>query len=167
MLVPRRVRLHEGEHLDLVELVDAEHPACVLARRAGLPTEAGREARVAQRELVQLLARVQRGEGNLGCARQEQALALEGIDVRAVGREEARAVHRLLAHEDRRDDGRESRLREMVERELVEGHRDARRVADDVAEARARHARCALHVETADLRVLPRLRKCGGLADAT
>ena len=58
-------------------------------------------------------------------------------------------------------------LREMVERELVERHRDARRVADDVAEARARHARCALHVEAADLRVLPRLRKRGRLADAT
>ena len=58
-------------------------------------------------------------------------------------------------------------LREMVERELVERHRDARRVADDVAEARAGHARCALHVEAADLRVLPRLGKRGGLADAT
>ncbi len=58
-------------------------------------------------------------------------------------------------------------LREMVERELVQGHRDARRVADDVAEARAGHARCALHVEAADLRVLPRLGQRRRLADAT
>ena len=45
--------------------------------------------------------------------------------------------------------------------------RDAGRVADDEAEARARHARCALHVEAADLGVLARLGKCGRLADAT
>ena len=52
--------------------------------------------------------------------------------------------------------------REVVERELVERHRDARGVADDVAEARARDAGGALHVEAADLRVLARLRELGG-----
>ena len=77
---------------------------------------------------------------------------------RSVGKKPG-AVHRLLAHEHRRDHGREARLREVVEREPVERHRDARGVADDVAEARARDARRALHVEAADLRVLPRLRE--------
>ncbi len=77
---------------------------------------------------------------------------------RSVGKKPG-AVHRLLAHEHRGDDGREAGLGEVVERELVERHRDARRVADDVAEARAGDARCALHVEAADLRVLARLRR--------
>ncbi len=61
--------------------------------------------------------------------------------------------------------GREAGLDEMVERELVQRHRDAGRVADDVAEARAGDARGALHVEAADLRVLARLAENGRLAD--
>ncbi len=52
VLVPARLRRREAEHLDLVELVHAEHPAHVLAVRAGLAPEAGRVARVAQREIV-------------------------------------------------------------------------------------------------------------------
>ncbi len=53
----------------------------------------------------------------------------------------------------------------MVERELVERHRDAGGVADEVAEARAGHARRALHVEAADLRVLASLVVRRRLAD--
>ena len=47
--------------------------------------------------------------------------------------------------------------REMVECELVQRHRDAGGVANDVAEARTGHARRALHVEAADLGVLARV----------
>ena len=54
---------------------------------------------------------------------------------------------------------REAGLRQMVERELVESHRDERGVADDVAEPRARDAGGALHVEAPDLRVLARRRR--------
>ena len=55
---------------------------------------------------------------------------------------------------------------EVVERELVERHRDECRVAHDVAEARAGHARRALHVEAADLGVLARVGERRRLADA-
>ena len=55
---------------------------------------------------------------------------------------------------------------EVVERELVQRHRDARRVADDVAEARARDTRRPLHVEAADLRVLAGGVESGRLAHA-
>ena len=56
-------------------------------------------------------------------------------------------------------------LREVVERELVERHRDPCGVADDVAEASARDPCGAFHVEAADLRVLARLRELRRLAD--
>ena len=61
MLVPARLRGREREHLDLVELVDAEHAAEVLAVGTGLSAEAGRVARVPQREgtLVQDLFHVE------------------------------------------------------------------------------------------------------------
>ena len=66
-----------------------------------------------------------------------------------VGREEARAVHRLLAHEHRRQHRRVALLRVRGEREAVERDREERRVADAIAEARAREPRAALHLEPA------------------
>src|SRR6185503_12940874 len=68
--------------------------------------------------------------------------------------------------ENGREHRREAALEEMVERELVQGHRDPRRVADDVAEPGARDAGRALHVESPDLRVLARLGEEGRLPDA-
>jgi hypothetical protein len=52
------------------------------------------------------------------------------------------------------------------EREPVEGHRQEGRVADQVAEARAGEACRPLHVEAADLGVLPRLGQLRRLAEA-
>ena len=109
---------------------------------------------------------MERGEGDLGRPREVEPVLLERIDVGALGGEEARAVHRLLAHQYGRDHRREARLGEMLEGELVERHRHPRRIADDVAEACSRDAGGALHVEAADLRVLARLREDGRLADA-
>ena len=94
------------------------------------------------------------GERDLGGAGQVELVGLERVDVRALGREEAGAVHRLLAHEHRRDQRRVAVRGGAVEREAVERHRDERRVAGDVAEARAREPRRALHLEAADLGVL-------------
>src|SRR5579862_312692 len=58
VLVPGLVGMDVGEHLELVELVDAEDPARVLAGGARLAPEAAREADVAQRQrgLVEHLA---------------------------------------------------------------------------------------------------------------
>jgi hypothetical protein len=67
MLVGGLLRPHEREHLDLVELVDAEDPARVASGRPGLAAEAGREAGVAGRHVGVLddLPHVERGERDL------------------------------------------------------------------------------------------------------
>jgi hypothetical protein len=49
VLVPGLLGGDEGEHLDLVELVDAEHAAGVAAGGPRLPAEVRRESRVAER----------------------------------------------------------------------------------------------------------------------
>ena len=54
----------------------------------------------------------------------------------------------------------------MLERRAVEREREQRGVSDQIAEARAREARRALHVEAADLGVLPSLRERRRLARA-
>ena len=109
---------------------------------------------------------MQAGERDLRGAGQVEVVAGERVDVRALGREEAGAGHRLLAHEHGREHGREAVLRQMVERGAVEREREQRGVADRVAEARAGDPRGALHVEAADLGVLPRLRELRRLARA-
>ena len=65
MLVPRVIRLGERELLDLVELVHPEHASRVASGGAGLAAEAGREADVAQRQIVGVedLAGVEPAEG--------------------------------------------------------------------------------------------------------
>ncbi len=107
---------------------------------------------------------MQPGQRHFGRARQIQVVVVQRVDVPAVGREEARAVHRLLAHQHRRQRrGVPVRVR-AVEREAVERHREQRRVAEHEAEARAREPRGALHLEAADLRVLGALGP--GIAEA-
>ena len=95
---------------------------------------------------------MQPGERDLGGAREVELVGLERVDVRPVGREEAGAVHRLLAHEHGRQHRREPVRNRAVEREAVERQREERGVADQEAEARARQARGALELEAADLR---------------
>src|SRR5262249_15978025 len=64
----------------------------------------------------------------------------ERVDVRAVGREEAGAVHRFLANEHRRHDRDVAVRSRDVECEAVEGQRQERGVADEEAEPRAGEA---------------------------
>ena len=143
MLLRRGLGEAEDEHLDLVELVDAEHAARVLAGGSGLPAEARGVAGVAQRQrlAVEDLAHVERGEGDLRGAGEVQVVALDAVDVDLVGRQEPGAVHRLLADEDGRQDGDEPARRDPVEREAVERQLEERRVAEAIGEARARDAR--------------------------
>ncbi len=121
-LRPGLLRKRVGEHLDLVELVDAEHAARVAARGARLAPEVGREGRVLERQLLPLedLAHVQPGQGHLGRASQVQALVRHLVDLEALGREEPGAVHRLLADEYRRDHRREALRHQALERPAVE-----------------------------------------------
>ena len=106
------------------------------------------------------------GERDLGRAGEEEAVLLELVDVRLLGREEARADHRLLAHEHGREHRHESGRGDVIEREAVERQREQRRVADDVAEPRAGEARGALELEAPDLARLLRLRERRRLAEA-
>ena len=124
-------------------------------------------AGVAERQLggVEHLAHVQAGERDLRRAGEVELVALDRVDVRAVGREEAGAVHRLLADEHRRQHRQVAVRRGAVEREPVEREREQRRVAEHVAEARAGQPGGALHVEAADLGVLLRLCELRRLAD--
>ncbi len=151
VLVPRAVGMAEREHLDLLELVRAEDAARVLAGRARLAPEAGREPAVAQREIClgEDLAHVQRRQGDLRGADQEQ-LGIgvgDGVDLLARLGEEARADERLLAHEHRRHDGREALADQLVERVLHGRDVQPHEVAEQIGEARAGRAGAALHVD--------------------
>ena len=82
VLVPRVLGPREDELLDLVELVDAEHPARVLARRAGLRAKARREADVAERQGVRIedLVAVEAADRDLRRSREIEILALELVE---------------------------------------------------------------------------------------
>ena len=90
-----------------------------------------------------------------------------------VGREEAGAVHRLLADEHRRQHRHVPLRDDAVERPAVERELEQRHVADPVDEARARHLRAALDVDPAvrgrELEMVARLeverRRLADLAD--
>src|SRR5688572_1585678 len=90
MLVGAAFTGAEDEHLHLVELVHAKHPARVLAGSTGLAAEAGGEAGVAERERFGLehLVRVKGGQADLRRAREVKVIALDAVDVHLVGGEE-------------------------------------------------------------------------------
>ena len=167
VLVPGVVRSRERELLDLVELVDADHPARVPPGRTRFAAEAGREGDVAERQLVRVedLAGVEARERDLGRAGQVEAVGRKLVDVRLIGREGAGSDQRLLAHEHRWQHRDEAVRRQPVERQPVEREREPRRVADPVAEAGTGHPSRALHVEAADLDVLARAFGRRRLAD--
>ena len=72
---------------------------------APLAAEARRVARVAERERVRIqdLAAVHGRQGHLGRAGEVELVALDPVDVDLLGREEAGAVHRVLADEHGRE----------------------------------------------------------------
>ena len=95
---------------------------------------------------------MQRGERHLRRADQVEVVLGGRVDVHRVGRQEAGAVHRLLAHEHGRDHRHEPLVGQDVhgashQRELDEGE-----VAQQVDEARAARADGAFDVEHAERR---------------
>ena len=91
-------------------------------------------------------------ERDLGGAGQIEVVGFERVDVRLLGREEAGPVHRLLAHEHRRQHRHVALGDDARERPTVERSFEQRGVADQVAEARARQLRAARSIlEAADL----------------
>ena len=131
--------------------MDAEHAASVLAGCARLAAKARRVGGVVERQRVRLqdLVHVEAGERNLGCSSQVEPVALDLVDVGSLGREEAGAVHRLLADEDGRAHQREPRLHKARHRQPEDRLLEQGRVADDVAEPRAREPRRPFHLEAA------------------
>src|SRR5215831_2316448 len=158
MLRPRLVGPDIAEHLDLVELMDAEHPARVAARGARLAPEVRRERRVAERQLlgVEDLARVQPGQRDLRGPGEEEPFVDDLVDLEALGGEEPGAEHRFLADEHRRDHRLEALGDDAVQRPAVEREGETCRVADDVAEPGAREPGRAFHLEAAELEMILR-----------
>ena len=141
-----------GEHLDLVELVDADDAAGVLAVAAGLAPEARREAGVAQRQLVEHLARVVRRERHLRRADEVEVVVGELVDLVGVRAEEAGALHRLGTHERGRDDRREAGLDRRRHRQVDERQLEQRAPAGEEREAAAADLGAALGVDRAERR---------------
>ena len=146
---PTRSSGGEREHLDLVELVDAEHAADVLAVGPGLATEAGRVPRVrsGRSRLVEDLAHAERGERDLRGADEVQLVLGRHVDVHLVRRQEPGPVHRLLADQHRRDHRHEPVGREHVHRVTDERELDVHDVAEQVDEPRAARPGAAVGVE--------------------
>ena len=164
MHLPRILGTRVRDHLDLLELVHAEHAACVAPGRAGLAPEARRERAVIERQRLEDLVHVHRDQRHLGRADEVEVVGGDLVVVALFRREEAGAVHRVLAHEHRGEDGREAFADEPVEREPIESERHERRVAEDEAEARAGHLCAAFEVEVADFGVLLRVGQLRWLA---
>ena len=106
------------------------------------------------------------GECYLGGAGQVQTVALESVEVRLLGRQEPRAVHRLLPRQHGRQHDLEPQPDEMIEgvpihRKLQQGSRPAA-----VGEARPGQLRPPIQIETPQLHmILSREVKGRRLAD--
>src|SRR5215218_1791616 len=132
-------RVDEREHLDLVELVDAEDATGVAPGRACLATEAGREGAVAEGQGVGVedLVGVQAGEGDLRGAGEEEVVLGDLIDLVAVAGEEAGSLQRLFADQDRRHHRLVPLGPDRLDREADQGQLEQDEVALQVGEARA------------------------------
>ena len=165
-------RLAVDKHLELVELVDAEDAAGVLATGAGLAAEAGRPAGVLERAVLEIddLVLVVARERDLGGADEVQVIRREVVNLVRVLAEEAGAGHDLRTHEHRRDHELEASLACLLRGEHEHAQLQEGAVAGEVVEARAAHLGAALDVEEtqglAQLHVILRLEVEGGnLAD--
>ncbi len=106
---------------------------------------------------------MERGERHLRRADEIEAVLRHLVEVALLRREEAGAVHRLLAHEHRRQHRHVPLRHDPRERPPVERDLEQRDVADAIDEPRARHARGALDVDPAvrrrEIEVVARLER--------
>ena len=160
-LLERDGRMHEVHHLDLVELVDAQHAARHLARRPRLAAEArsvGRELDGALggdlrevhavKDVVAVVVR----DRHLGRRNQPEVVDLAVVEVFSKLRELASAGHRVAVHDERRQHlGISLLLAVEVEHVLDERALEFRALAENHGEARARELHAAREVEDAEL----------------
>jgi len=140
------------EHLELVEPVDAEDAAGVLAIAAGLATVGGAEARIAQRELagVEDLVRMVGGQRHLGGADQVHVVALQAVDILCGLAEEAGAFHCARLDQGRGNHRPEAPFEGLAQGVLDERELQQRSGAGQEVEPRAGDLGAALHVDAAD-----------------
>ena len=152
MLVLRIVRGAVGEHLHLVELVDADDSAGVLAVRAGLPPVAGRPSRVALRAVRQVddLIGMEPGQRHFGGADQIEVVRLQVIDLVGVRAEEARPRHHLRLHEGRRDRQGETVGLGKIRCRREQGEFEPRADAGEIVKTRPGHFCSPSHVDGAN-----------------
>src|SRR6185312_21974 len=130
----------DGHHLDLGELVRADHAACVLAGRACFRAEAGREGGVAQRQHLLVEHRLVGEVGQWHLSGRNQPEPVVGMEhVLGEARQLADAVGGVVAHQQRGVDlGVAALLRRVqVEHELRESTLEPRQLALQEHEARA------------------------------
>ena len=152
LVLGRGVRgVAEGEHLDLVELVDADDAAGVLAVAAGLAAVAGRPAGVADRPVRQVedLVGVVAGQRDLARADQVQVVRGQAVDLVGVRAQEAGAGHDLRPHQGRGDHRREARLERGVHGQAEQGELQPGADAGEEVEPAAGDLGAALHVDRA------------------
>ena len=125
----RVLRLLEQHHLDLVELVDAEDAAGVLAGRAGLAPEARRVRRVVDRQVGRLedLVAVEVRDRDLGGGDQVQVVAGDDVHLVFLVRDLAGAARRRGVHDRGRPDLGEAVLGGVDVEEPVDERRAAAR----------------------------------------
>ena len=109
---------HEREHLDLVELVDAEDAPGVLAGRARLAPKARREPGVAERQRLPRkdLLLMKRGKRHLRGPNQVELIVGQTVDLLLRVGQKAGAVQGPLAHQHRRHDRLEALGLDPLER---------------------------------------------------
>jgi hypothetical protein len=135
--------------VDLVELMDPEDPARVLAGGSRLAPEAGREAGVAERQILlrQDLVVVERRQGHLGGADQVQVVVGQAVDLLLGIRQEAGPVEGALAHEHGRHHGLESLAAEPLQRKPNQRELEHHEVPEQVGKPRPRQPRAPFHVD--------------------
>ena len=146
------------EHLDLVELVAADHAALVGAVGACLAAEARRvgEQLVRQVALRENLAAVQGGEGRFGRREHEVHAVvrriLDLIDLVGELRELSRGLAALILEHQGQADHLVAVLQVLVDEVVKQGPLEARAHAAVDPEAGARQTRAALIVDEAEIR---------------
>ena len=167
-------RTAEDDLLDLVELMDAEDAAGLLAVAACLRAEARRVGGVAARQRLgfQRLVRMVADQCLFACTDQRKILALKRIGLITEERQIARAVQRALLREAGGHEQREAAGHQFLLRPEVHGLRQLRAFAHPVVEACGGDFRAASRVDDAQdladgLMVAPLEGEFGLVADET